>query len=492
MKYFNPIILSDYSDPDVIRVGEDFYMIASSFNHVPAVPILHSKNLVEWELISHIARSIPFPAFSKVEHGHGAWAPSIRYHGGKFYALIPFPDEGIYVSETEDIYGEWSPLRPLLKGAGYEDPCPIWIGDKCYVMFAFVRSRIGFNSRLAVFEADVGLNSRLTDYKIVYNGSDIAPWIEGPKLYSHGGYIYVLAPAGGVATGWQVALRTRDIYGDYETKIVMVQGDSKVNGPHQGALVDLDDGGERWAFLHFQKFPPFGRIVHLQPAIWRNDWVICGKESYDNLAGSPVTCGDYPIDISTGYKIDPSDSFKGGISRVWQTPANLQNGWFSCGDGLTVNCTMYPKTALSDVPQLLLQKIQYLNFNVKTACFLNLIENGDETGFTVFGRSYAYVCIVRRNDKLFAEYRTGKIGGDTDEIVISQPYDGGNAAFGLKARYNAGNLLCKFTLNGKSFGKAFYAQEGVWVGAKMGVYALSRTQSKGFARFTGFSVKEVR
>ena len=97
MQYKNPVLFSDYSDPDVIRVGDDFYMVASSFNHVPAVPVLHSKNLVEWELVNYVLDKLPFERFNAVCHGAGAWAPSLRFHGGKFYCLIPFPDEGIYV-----------------------------------------------------------------------------------------------------------------------------------------------------------------------------------------------------------------------------------------------------------------------------------------------------------------------------------------------------------------------------------------------------------
>ncbi|MDE7300773.1 MAG: glycoside hydrolase 43 family protein, partial [Clostridia bacterium] len=252
MQYENPVIFSDYSDPDVIRVGEDFYMVASSFNHVPGVPVLHSKNLVEWELINHVLPVIPFERFKKVFHGEGAWAPSLRYHDGKFYCLIPFPDEGIFVSETTDPYGEWSKLRPLLEGKGYEDPCPIWENDKCYVVFAFAKSRIGFNSKLAVFETDGALTKAADDYKFIYDGHDNNPNIEGPKFYKRGKYFYILAPVGGVSTGWQVALRSEDIYGPYESKIILTQGDSCVNGPHQGALIDLDDGGKRWAFMHFQ------------------------------------------------------------------------------------------------------------------------------------------------------------------------------------------------------------------------------------------------
>ncbi len=200
MRYSNPVIQSDYSDPDVIRVGPDFYMVASSFNHVPGVPVLHSKNLAEWRLVNYVFDRIPFPRFDEVQHGQGAWAPSLRFHNGKFYCLIPFPDEGIYVSETEDIYGQWSPLRPLLKGRGYEDPCPIWANGRCYVVFAFVKSRIGFNSKLAVFETDEELKTPAEDYKTVYDGHDIAPNIEGPKFYKRNGFYYILAPAGGVSS----------------------------------------------------------------------------------------------------------------------------------------------------------------------------------------------------------------------------------------------------------------------------------------------------
>ncbi|MDE5729823.1 MAG: glycoside hydrolase 43 family protein, partial [Clostridia bacterium] len=285
MRYTNPVIFSDYSDPDVIRVGEDFFMVASSFNFVPGVPVLHSKNLVEWELINYVLPKIPFEGYEKVNHGNGAWAPSLRYHGGKFYCLIPFPDEGIFVSETEDIYGEWSPIRPLLSGKGFIDPCPIWEDNRCFVAFAFAKSRAGFNSKIALFETDENLQTPAKKYDIIYFNPDISPVIEGPKLYKRGKYFYILAPAGGVKTGWQVALRSKKLKGDYETKIVLVQGSTTVNGPHQGALVDLDDGGERWAFLHFQDLGAYGRVTHLQPAKWVDGWVILGEETYDNMAG---------------------------------------------------------------------------------------------------------------------------------------------------------------------------------------------------------------
>jgi beta-xylosidase len=101
--YRNPIIHADYSDPDVIRVGDDFYMTASSFNAVPGLPILHSKDLVNWRIINHALREQePVEVFRKPQHGGGVWAPSIRFHGGEFYIYYGDPDFGIYMTKAQD------------------------------------------------------------------------------------------------------------------------------------------------------------------------------------------------------------------------------------------------------------------------------------------------------------------------------------------------------------------------------------------------------
>ncbi len=491
MRYSNPVIQSDYSDPDVIRVGPDFYMVASSFNHVPGVPVLHSKNLAEWRLVNYVFDRIPFPRFDEVQPGQGAWAPSLRFHNGKFYCLIPFPDEGIYVSETEDIYGQWSPLRPLLKGRGYEDPCPIWANGRCYVVFAFVKSRIGFNSKLAVFETDEELKTPAEDYKTVYDGHDIAPNIEGPKFYKRNGFYYILAPAGGVSSGWQVALRSKNIYGPYETKVIQIQGDTEINGPHQGALVDLDDSGERWAFLHFQDMKAYGRVVHLQPAKWVGDWVLCGEVKDDNLPGQPVSGGEYPLDIKTNFKLDPSDEFDGEkLSLIWQTPANRAEGWYEFKRGLKLNCVYHGGEALSDVPQLIMQKVPHLNFSVKTKCKLNLVNDGDEVGFVVFGREYSYICVVRRDGQNYLEIRKGIVGGQCDETLAkSQPYDEPYVTFQMSAKYeHANKLTYKFTFGKVAFTHKFYASKGVWTGAKIGIYARANGVSRGCGTFKFFRV----
>ena len=391
MKYTNPVLCADYSDPDVIRIDKGFLMVASSFNRIPAVPVLYSENLVEWKLVNYVSDRLPFDRYDKVCHGCGAWAPAVRFHGGKYYCLIPFPDEGIYVSETDDPFGKWSPLRPLMTGAGFEDPCPIWADGKCYIVFAFAKSRAGFNSTLAIIEADENLTCVSGSYTPIYDGYNHNPKIEGPKIFRRGKYYYILAAAGGVKSGWQTMLRSENIFGPYESKIILAQGDTDINGPHQGSLVELD--GDKWAFIHFQDRGAFGRVIHVQPAIWRDEWLLCGKVTDEKLFGEPVEGGEYPVDVKTGFKIEPSDDFdKKELSPVWQNPANRRKEWYELKNGLKLNCAYYGGNAVSDLPQLFLEKIYYENFNVKTKCKLNLVNDGDETGFIVYGRKYMYAC----------------------------------------------------------------------------------------------------
>lgn len=489
MQYKNPVILSDYPDPDVIRVGKDFYMVSSSFNYVPGVPVLHSENLVEWEIIGHVLKKLPSPKFDVVHHGNGAWAPSIRYRNGRFYCLIPFPDDGIYVCETDDIRGEWTYPRPLLRGKGLIDPCPVWDNGKCYVVFAFARSRAGFNSRLAVFETDEELTAEASNYAVIYSEPDICPLIEGPKVFKRGEYFYISAPAGGVKNGWQVMLRSKNLYKDYETKIILTQGDTDINGPHQGAIVDID-GGQRWAFMHFQDMGAYGRVVHLQPARWENDWLVVGDKKYSEAPGNPVLIGEYPVDIKTDFTIEPSDDFSEGLSPVWQTPANPDPDWFEIKRGLKLNCAYYGLESLSDLPQIFSQKVCYLNFAINTKCKLNLINDGDETGLVMFGRKYAYICVVRRDGQNYLELREGETDGLTDTTLArSQPYNEDSITFKISAKYEERHALTfKVTFGKVAFTHKFYASAGAWTGARVGLYAKSDRVSGGSATYKYFKV----
>ncbi len=491
MKYKNPIILGDYSDPDVIRYKDSFYLISSSFNHTPIIPILKSKNLVDWKLIRYVDDKLPFDRFKDVCHGEGVWAPSIRFHNGYFYIAVPFPDEGIWIYRTDDIENGKFECWPLIEGRGYEDPCPIWTNDgRCFVVFAFVKSRIGFNSCLAIHEVTPDLKSTITkDYKIIFDGHNTQPTIEGPKFYYRNDMYYILAPAGSVKTGWQTALRSKEIYGPYEEKIIMAQNDSPTNGPHQGALVDLKDG--RDVFIHFQDLRAYGRIVHLQPVTWHNNWPIIGRANDLLLNGSPVIENDYFIENKSNYKLESSDSFKYKLSLMWQTPANINKEFYSFNNGLELKCLYHDESsykALNKYPYTLLAKLCYKSFKIKTELELNLKNNGDIAGLVLMGQEYHYICVEIVNNDKHIRIKKGSFNNELDEIIYDEIINDNNIIFNLKYDYPNTYML---GFNNKYIKQKFIAYPGRWIGAKYGIFAEGKVNG-GSAVFKYFKVTEVR
>ena len=320
----NPILCADYSDPDVIRHDDDFFLIASSFNCTPALPILHSHDLVNWSIIGHAMNNLPAARFSQVQPGCGVWAPSIRFHAGKFFIFFPMPDEGIYMLTADHPAGPWSQPHLVQAGKGLIDPCPIWDDDgNAYLVHAYAFSRSGIRHRLRICPMASDGSQLLGEGKIVFEDPHHHPTIEGPKFYKRNGFYYILAPAGGVANGWQLALRSRHIYGPYEEKTVLERGSTPINGPHQGALVDAPDGAS-W-FVHFQEHLPYGRIVHLQPVRWENDWPMMGIDRDNNGIGEPVGIFRKPVAHANSSPLLPqtSDEFdQPKLGFQWQWQAN--------------------------------------------------------------------------------------------------------------------------------------------------------------------------
>ena len=486
MVYHNPIILSDYSDPDVIRYKDSFYLVASSFNHTPIIPILKSKNLVDFKILRYVDDKLPFKRFKDVYHGEGAWAPSIRFNNGKFYIIVPYPDEGVWIYETDDIECGKFTSWPLIEAKGIIDPCPIWTGGKCYMVIGFAKSRIGFNSVLGLYEVTPDLKRVVSDsYKIIYDGHNNNPTIEGPKFYYRNNYFYILAPAGSVKAGWQTALRSKDIYGPYESKIVMLQNDSKVNGPHQGALVDLKDG--RDVFYHFQDLGPYGRVVHLQEVNWINDWPIIGSVKDPLLGGTPEERHEYFIDQKSDYKIQTSDEFnENAISLMWQTPANKGDNWFKpTTEGLVLNCVSNESKALNEVPNLLLTKIAFKSFIVNTKVELNLINESDEAGLTYMGREYAYISVILKDNKKYIRLYSGSFN-NKDIIIKEIEYNSNEIIFSLKYIYPNKYYL---GYNGFYFEDEFIATPGRWIGGKYGIFAKG-DKFGGSAKYKYFRVEE--
>jgi len=502
--YKNPVLNADYSDPDAIRVGDDFYMIASSFDAVPGLPILHSRDLVNWKIIGHaLKRQPPFEHFEKTQHGNGVWAPSIRYRNGEFYIYYPDPDFGIYLTKAKTVTGEWSAPTLVAAGKGLIDPCPFWDEDgKAYLAYAYAGSRAGIKSVLAVMPLNADGSKATTTGRIVYDGHELDPTIEGPKVYKRNGYYYLFAPAGGVSTGWQLILRSKNIYGPYERKVAMDQGKSTVNGPHQGAWVNTQTG-EDW-FLHFQDKDAYGRVVHLQPMKWINNWPVIGIDPDGDGIGQPVMTYKKP-NVGKTYPVEtPVESDEFGSSFLglqWQWQANPQPTWLFTDvhkGVLKLYTSKIPEEAknLWDVPQLLMQKFPADEFTVTTKVNFKpnpKLEN-EKTGLVIMGRSYAQISIESKKGGLYLNYgvceNADKGKAETEKEVVK--LKSGVVEFRVKVSNGA---KCRFSYseNGIDFinlGEEFQATAGQWIGAKVGFFATRPTQTNdsGIAEYDWFRI----
>jgi beta-xylosidase len=505
-QYKNPVLHADYSDPDAIRVGEDYFMTASSFDAVPGLPILHSKDLVNWSLISHaLPRQVPVAHFSSTQHGNGVWAPAIRYHLNEFYIYYPDPDFGIYMIKAANPSGKWSEPVLVAPGKGLIDPCPLWDNDgKAYLAYAYAGSRAGIKSILAVMKLNRDGTRVLDQGRIIYDGHAKDPTIEGPKLYKRNGYYYVFAPAGGVATGWQLVLRAKNIYGPYERRVVMDQGNTAVNGPHQGAWVNTP-AGEDW-FLHFQDKGAYGRVVHLQPMKWVADWPVIGIDENGDGKGAPVLSHRKP---KTG-KVYPlrtppeSDEFNTPeLGLQWQWQANPAATWsFLYQGGLRLYTVKAPDSArnLWDVPNLLLQKFPAEQFMVTAK--MKLVPNqkltAERAGLIIMGYSYAGIGLKSTGDGvalvMFNAKAANKGAKEKEEIIKMA----GQAEVYLRVKVSSG-AICQFSysLDGENFIHAegtFIAEEGQWIGAKVGLFAsrLAQINDAGYADFDWFRIEPLR
>ena len=490
--YTNPVINADYSDPDVCvgASGEDYYLTASSFQCVPGLPILHSKDLVNWEIINYALGNLYegncklLEHFSKPQHGAGVWAPSIRYHNGEYYIYWGDPDFGVYMVKTKDPAGKWSEPLCVIKGTGYIDTTPLWDDDgRCYLVNGWANSRSKFASVLTVREMSADGTRPIGQPVIVFDGNgNENRTCEGPKFYKRDGYYWIMCPAGGVPTGFQLAMRSRSPYGPYEHKIVLAQGKTNINGPHQGAWVHTKYG-EDW-FLHFQDKEAYGRVVHLNPVDWSTGWPIMGKK------GEPVTTYTKPKSSSTEV-VNPveSDEFNSPvIGRQWEWHANYDEKFGVPTAFGTMRIYTYKLDTdaknLWMVPNMLLQKTPADEFTVTTKLRFTSKADDQMGGLIMMGLNYQALVVKRVGKEfklLLLTCKEADKGKAQEEKLIATlkptavdkiDYKPGiHEDIYLRMKVKNSKVKFAWSENGKKFKDAsgeIPMKEGKWIGAKFG------------------------
>lgn len=506
--YTNPVINADYSDPDVCvgPSGEDYYMTASSFQCVPGLPILYSRDLVNWTIIGYAINNLYegdsklLEHFKTPRHGEGVWAPSIRYHDGQFYIYWGDPDFGVYMVKTVngDPAGEWTKPVCVIAGTGYIDTTPLWDDDgRCYLVNGWANSRAKFASVLTVREMSADGMRPIGQPVIVFDGNGGENHTcEGPKFYKRDGWYWIMCPAGGVPMGFQLAMRSKSPYGPYEHKIVLSQGKTKINGPHQGAWVH-NKYGEDW-FVHFQDKEAYGRVIHLNPVDWSSGWPVMGKK------GEPVTTYRKPTtsekttvcSYANPVENDEFNSTKLGLQ--WQWHANYDEKFGTSTAFGTYRLYTYKLSEgwrnFMELPNLLLQKTPADKFTVTTKIRFTSKADGQFGGLIMMGLDYSAL-VVRRVGREFQLvqmtcYQADKGKQQTEQVLATLkptaedkiPYRPGIhediylrlSVTNTKAgEAHGGDPMVRFaySLNGKKYtdcGTEFKMKQGKWIGAKFG------------------------
>lgn len=490
--YKNPVINADYSDPDVVCVGDDYYLTASSFNCLPGLPILHSKDLVNWELIGHAVTKLqPESEFNKPSHGNGIWAPCISYHNGEFYIYWGDPDYGVFMVKTKDPAGKWEDPVCVIPGKGMIDTSPLWDEDgRVYLVNGWANSRNRFASVLTVRELNADGTKAISDPVIVFDGNGTEyRTAEGPKFYKRDGWYWVMFPAGGVPTGFQVAMRSKSPYGPYEYKKVMAQGKSKINGPHQGGWIHTQYG-EDW-FLHFQDKEAYGRVVHLQPVTWKDNWPIMGKVPSKGYCGEPYETYKMPK-ASSHVNMNPAESDEFNQPKLglqWQWHANYQQ-WYGMPTpwGKYRIYTNKSNQNFWYTPNLLLQKTPADEFTTTAKLELTAKEDGQMGGIIMMGYDYSALVVQRVGKEFQLQQRTCTAANKSksqEEIKVIETLKPTSAdkidyqpaiheEVYMRMVVKDSKLQYYFSKDGKSFkkvGDEFTMKEGKWIGAKMGFVA---------------------
>lgn len=494
--YTNPVIDADYSDPDVCVVGDDYYMTASSFNCIPGLPILHSKDLVNWEIIGYALKKLePEEIFNKPSHGNGVWAPCIRHHNGEFYIYWGDPDHGVFMVKTKDPAGEWEAPVCVIPGAGMIDTTPLWDEDgRCYLANGWANSRSRFASVLTVRELNAEGTKAIGDPVIVFDGNGNANrTVEGPKFYKRDGWYWIMCPAGGVPTGFQLAMRSKSPFGPYESKVVLAQGKTSVNGPHQGGWVHTSQG-EDW-FLHFQDKECYGRVVHLQPVTWKDNWPVMGIDKDGDYCGDPVlkfrkpkTAA--PVVITNPVESDEFNAPKLGLQWQWHANYDQKFGMPTAFGTYRIYTHKVSDNFVNlwEVPNLLLQKTPTDNFTATAKIRFTSKDQNQLGGIIMMGLDYSALVVKRVGDEFQLQQITchGADKGKKEDVKVLatlkptakdkidyQPAI--HEDIYLRMIVNNGKCRFAYSKNGKKYeavGEEFKMREGKWIGAKIGFVAI--------------------
>jgi beta-xylosidase len=435
--------------------------------------------MVNWKIIARVYDHLDFPEYGTNDrYAGGSWAPALRYHNNKFWVYFCTPDEGLFMSTAEKAEGPWEPLVQVKAIPRWEDPCPFWDDDgKAYLGHSLKGA-----GPIIIHKMSEDGKQLLDDGLTVYTG----PTAEGTKIHKLNGWYYMSIPEGGVSTGWQTILRSKNIYGPYEKKVVLEKGSTGINGPHQGSLVDTPDG--QWWFYHFQSDGAMGRVVHLQPVTWHDDWPVIGIDIDRNGIGEPVYVWRKPA-IEGNFGItapQTDDDFNTpSLGLQWQWNHNPVNGSWSLTEkpGYLVLRALTAENFVR-AHNTLTQKVMGTKGEVTAEMDLSTLAEGQKAGLcSMGGKMTNLIGVLKRNGDVYVfTENSGKV---TNEKIIK------SKKLFVKAQLDIKNnkSLFSYSIDNRTFipiGDSFTTVAGYWKGTRVGLFSFNEKNEAGSVAFNWF------
>ena len=403
--FANPPLSADYPDPDVIRVGDDFYWIATTFVNTPGLTVLHSRDLVNWEIVSHVIVRLDgrkeYDLTGGTAYRSGNFAASLRYRHGTFYVAVTPVGQHTRIYSATDIRGPWE-CRELDRSAF--DPGLFLAADGT----AYVATAGGWDGTITLLQLDPGMTKVVAERKIHYVAG-----AEGSKLVQRGDWYYLFnsIPAKLALT----VSRARSLFGPWETR---PQIDDRTGG-HQGAVVELADGA--WYGFVMCDRGPIGRVTQFSPVFWRDDWPVWGRPDRPGLVPAVAR---KPIQGQAVRQPATSDEFDSPtLGGQWQWNHNPDDRRWSLGERAGF-LRLHPAPAAEfwDARNTLTQKGQGPWSRGVVKLDLRHLAAGTTCGFGTLGKISAHLAVVCAGDG--RRYLTMKVRNDgvgTDVRVRAQP-----------------------------------------------------------------------
>ncbi len=487
-KFKNPVIAADFPDPDVIRVGDTYYMVSTTMHHFPGATILKSKDLVNWEYCAQPLTQLSTTDRYQLLNGQnayaaGMWACSMSYNDGTFYILINGNDAGGWLLTATDPEGKWTKKQ---LSRSYYDPGMLFDNGKVYVACG--------NTELKMCELDKDFN--FVQEKTVFTAKEM---LEGCHLYKIGEYYYIYATYGGWPSG-QTILRSKDIFGPYEEKMLVEKYiNGKPNTVHQGALFNTPTG-EWWTIMQ-EDLGALGRFPNLQPVKWENEWPIVGNN------GVPYTTYTKPNTgtISPRTPLPTNDNFRSyPLGMQWQWNHHADDGAWSLFErpGWLRLATSGTADRLTQARNMLTQRIYAFTNRPSSGTIrmdISQLQEGDVAGICILQDPYAMLAVEKKDGKHQLFWRQDTLRTSSSFTPAEKRMDVEiDSVIYLRATVNYSTSKTQFYY---SLDNVNYQPLGgettlgynltVFVGARFGIYCYATKEgSEGYADFDWFTTED--